>query len=91
MLFKVSECDKSKAGKHVDDIYGIVLGLIIVLVVKLGPVKNFVMNCMLWWITFNQLSIGLFKDLRHQSLKFFAELLENKKLVSALHVHVLCL
>jgi len=47
MLFKVSECNESKAGKHVDNIYGIVLGLLIVLVVKLGPVKNFVMNCML--------------------------------------------
>ena len=91
MLFKVSECNESKAGKHVDNIYGIVLGLLIVSVVKLGPVKNFVMNCMLWWIAFNQFSIWLFKNLRHQSLEFFAKLLENEKLVSALHVHVLSL
>jgi len=76
VLFKVSKCNESKARKHVDNIYSIVLNLVIVLAVNLGPVKNFALD-MFWWIAFNQLSIWLLKNLFHETLEFFTEFLKN--------------
>jgi hypothetical protein len=89
MLFKVSECHKSKTGEHINDIDCVILALKIAFFIKLWPFENFVCIGVPGGISFNQLSIRALKDLRHQPLEFFTKLLKHKQFVSSLDVHVL--